>query len=204
MDKQIFFNASLPRAGSTILQNIIAQNPNFHVTPTSGVAELIRGLGFSFAYNNDFKNQTDLKLCEKNFYNFCKEGISGYYSNINKPYILDKNREWLSQIHILNQLYTTPKVICLIRDLRSILTSYEKQYQNHLTHKYLPNSPNVDYYNSTISERINEYSESSTFKVTLKHIFNIFQFKNKNNIKLINLKIYVIHPNKPLMRFMII
>ena len=27
IDKQIFFNSSLPRAGSTLISNIIAENP---------------------------------------------------------------------------------------------------------------------------------------------------------------------------------
>ena len=40
MEKKIFFQSSLPRAGSTLLQNIIGQNPEFYVTPTSGVLEL--------------------------------------------------------------------------------------------------------------------------------------------------------------------
>jgi hypothetical protein len=41
MDKTIFFNSSLPRAGSTLFQNLIGQNPEFYVTPTSGLIELI-------------------------------------------------------------------------------------------------------------------------------------------------------------------
>ena len=32
--KTIHFIAGMPRAGSTILGNILAQNPRFHVTPT--------------------------------------------------------------------------------------------------------------------------------------------------------------------------
>jgi sulfotransferase len=33
-NKTIYFQSSLPRTGSTLLQNLIGQNPNFHVTPT--------------------------------------------------------------------------------------------------------------------------------------------------------------------------
>ena len=39
--EKIFFQSSLPRAGSTILQNILAQNPEIYATPTSGVLELV-------------------------------------------------------------------------------------------------------------------------------------------------------------------
>ena len=40
MDK-IFYQSSLPRAGSTLLQNVLAQNPDIYATPTSGVLELV-------------------------------------------------------------------------------------------------------------------------------------------------------------------
>ena len=39
--EKIFFQSSLPRAGSTLLQNIIGQNPEFYVTPTSGALDLL-------------------------------------------------------------------------------------------------------------------------------------------------------------------
>ena len=41
MDKKILFNSSLPRAGSTLFQNLISDNPEFYCTPTSGLADLI-------------------------------------------------------------------------------------------------------------------------------------------------------------------
>ena len=34
-EPKIFFNSSLPRSGSTLLQNILAQNPRFHCSATS-------------------------------------------------------------------------------------------------------------------------------------------------------------------------
>ena len=39
--EKLFFQSSLPRAGSTLLQNIFAQNPDMYATPTSGVLELV-------------------------------------------------------------------------------------------------------------------------------------------------------------------
>ena len=37
----IFFQSSMPRSGSTLLQNVLAQNPEIYATPTSGVLELV-------------------------------------------------------------------------------------------------------------------------------------------------------------------
>ena len=47
MPSRIFCQSSLPRAESTLLQNILAQNPAFYGTSTSGLLELIFGARLS-------------------------------------------------------------------------------------------------------------------------------------------------------------
>lgn len=41
MPPSIAFQSSLPRSGSTLFSNIVGQNPAFHVTPTSGLLDLL-------------------------------------------------------------------------------------------------------------------------------------------------------------------
>ena len=50
----IFYQSSMPRAGSTLLQNLMGQNPAFHVTPTSGMIDLM--LGARIGYNQNQAN----------------------------------------------------------------------------------------------------------------------------------------------------
>lgn len=88
--KQLFFNSSLPRAGSTLLQNIIAQNPDFYSTPTSGTLELIYGARANYSNDPTFKAQ-DTDLMRKGFQSFCNQGLRGYYDAItDKPNVLEK------------------------------------------------------------------------------------------------------------------
>ena len=197
MNKTIFFQTSMPRAGSTLLQNIIGQNPNFHVTPTSGVVDLIEGLSISFYKSLNFKKEKNYDLCKESFYSFCKEGINGYYSNINKSYILDKNRDWLSHIHTLNKLYHKPKILFLVRDLRSIFTSHEKQYIKDIVHR-----KNIERFyklspNNTLSERIKVYEEGP-LKYVLRSLVEIVNYKNPNNIHLIRFEDLCINPQQTL------
>ena len=49
--QRLFFNSSLPRAGSTLLSNVVGHHPNFHVSPTSGLIDLV--LGSRIGYNED-------------------------------------------------------------------------------------------------------------------------------------------------------
>jgi hypothetical protein len=55
--EKLFFQSSLPRAGSTLLQNILAQNPSIYATPTSGVLELIFAARGNYTNSPEFKHK---------------------------------------------------------------------------------------------------------------------------------------------------
>ena len=74
----IFFQSSLPRSGSTLLQNILGQNPDFYVTPTSGVLELLYMARGYYSNGAEFKAQ-DPALMRDGFMSFCKNGLEGFF-----------------------------------------------------------------------------------------------------------------------------
>ena len=99
MPTQIAFQSSLPRAGSTLFINIVGQNPAFHVTPTSGLLDLLylarvylaRG---QFSRGEQFKAQRREEM-ERAFIGFCRGGLEGYVTALtDKPWLLDKSRGW--------------------------------------------------------------------------------------------------------------
>jgi sulfotransferase len=128
---KIFFQSSLPRAGSTLLQNILGQNPDFYVTPTSGVLELLYIARQGYSNELSFKAQ-DKKQMDKAWLSFCRGGLEGYFKGLtNKKYVIDKSRGWAIHYNFLNSFYPNPKIICLVRDLRSIYSSMEKNYRKN-------------------------------------------------------------------------
>ena len=129
MEPTIFYQSSLPRAGSTLLQNIIGQNPEFHVTPTSGMIDLM--LGARIGYNGNKESKAgDTDMWREGLYAFCREGFKGYAQNLTtKPYILDKNRAWGSYYSLLNNIHPNPKIIFMVRDLRAVFASMEKKFR---------------------------------------------------------------------------
>ena len=135
MVSKIFFQASMPRSGSTLFQNLMGQNPEFYVTPTSGVLELVFGARANYTTSPEFLAQ-DAKLMEDGFKGFCRSGIEGYYNAItDKKYVMDKSRGWAVYRPFLNEFYPEPKIVCLVRDLRAVVASYEKIYRkNPLKH----------------------------------------------------------------------
>ena len=62
--EKLFFQSSLPRSGSTLLQNLLAQNPDIYATPTSGVLELIFGARANYTTSPEFIAQ-DAELMKK-------------------------------------------------------------------------------------------------------------------------------------------
>ena len=58
MKQKLFFQSSLPRAGSTLLQNIVGQNPDFYVSPTSGLVDLMLGTRIGYNDNPESKAST--------------------------------------------------------------------------------------------------------------------------------------------------
>ena len=130
MDR-IFFQSSLPRAGSTLLQNILGQNPDFYVTPTSGVLELLFAARKNYTSDNAFQAQ-DAELMKKGWLNFCRQGVEGFFNGItDKKYVVDKSRGWGIHYSFLDSFYPNPKIVCMVRDLRSIYASMEKNFRKN-------------------------------------------------------------------------
>lgn len=173
MVEKIFFQSSLPRSGSTIFQNIIGENPDFYVTPTSGVLELVFGARANFTNSPEFKAQ-DSELMKKGFASFCKSGIEGYFNAItDKKYVLDKSRGWGVYRPFLESFYPNPKVICLVRDLRSVLSSYEKIYRKN-QFKADPIRDDSTSRGTTVHKRVDEWMHpSNTIGRAVERIFEM-------------------------------
>lgn len=182
MISKIFFQSSMPRSGSTLFQNLMGQNPNFYVTPTSGVLELVFGARANYTNSPEFKAQ-DSQLMEQGFKEFCKQGMLGWYSAItDKKYALDKSRGWGVYRPFLNEFYPDPKVICLVRDLRSVVASYEKIYRkNPLKHD--PVRDDSTGRGTIVHKRVDEWmSPTSTIGRASERILESIRLGHDNKI----------------------
>jgi sulfotransferase len=199
MDKTIFFQSSMPRAGSTLLQNIIGQNPYFYVTPTSSLSTLVINGAATFDRAEGFRKEKDYNLMKNSFHNYCKEGMNGYFSTItNKPYVLDKSREWITVLPFLNKLYSSPKVITLVRDLRSVYSSFEKYFiSNPESDHSLCRELDIPSF-SLLGDRINYYQSSPLVMDVLRPLRDIIELKNKYNIKIIKFEDLCLKPQQTL------
>jgi sulfotransferase len=165
----IFFQSSMPRAGSTLLQNILGQNPDFYVTPTSGVLELLYGARLNYTNNPEFKAQ-DSTLMQKGWQSFCKAGLEGWFNGLtDKKYIVDKSRGWGIHYDFLNSFYPEPKVVCMVRDPRQIFSSMEKNFRkNQDKHQNIQNPTQMQ--GVTTEQRIVEWANSQPVGLALNRV----------------------------------
>lgn len=131
-DLPIFFVSGLPRAGSTLLMNLLGQNPNHIVTPTSGLIELFMRLKNGWKNLIEFKSM-GLENAKSHVMGGLKGLIYGYFEKAfdDDKIVFDKSRGWLCYIEDVEQaLGREIKLLVPIRDIRDICASFEKIYQN--------------------------------------------------------------------------
>lgn len=120
--------SGMPRAGTTLLCNLLNMNENFHVTPTSAVLDTVKAMRSNFSHDQTWKAQNRLEISE----NF-KNGIKGFVEGFFEKYdvVFDKSRGWPNNLKLIDDILknTDTKVIWCYRDPVEIIGSIEAQYQ---------------------------------------------------------------------------
>lgn len=199
MPKKIFYNSSLPRAGSTLIQNILGQNPEIHTTPTSGIFEMLVNCRTHYSNSIEWKAQ-DAQEVEKGFKSFLKNGIYGYYDGItDKPYVVDKSRGWGMEYEFINAFDPNPKIICMIRDIRAIYASLEKKYRkNPLVDTNIANWGDLS--GTTTDKRMIVWSNNPPIAPSLDRIYQILVQGIHKNILFVKFEDLCANPDEQLKR----
>jgi sulfotransferase len=200
MNKKIFFNSSLPRAGSTLLQNLVSDNPDFYATPTSGLADLILNAKNTYNHSQAIMSQ-DRKQMEDAFLGFCRAGMQGFFNNLtNKEYIIDKSRDWGVNYNLLNMINAEPKIICMVRDLRAVYASMEKNFRKN-PHKenHIQNVPNL--IGTTLRKRVDIWASGVPVGVAIDRTKDIIDQKIDKKILFIRYEDLMANPENELKRF---
>ena len=126
---KLVFLAGLPRSGSTILANLLAQNPDVLATPTSGLVGIIKAIQEVCDQNNIWKS---MEPEEKNRHKLDMiRGVVEARFNGHGKICLDKNRAWPEMFELMANALGKENLRALIcvRDLRDVLASFEKLYR---------------------------------------------------------------------------
>lgn len=121
--EKLHFITGLPRAGSTLITNILKQNPKIHGESVSSLQSNFNSTLVNwnvFEQNKEYNNEKALKGTLNGI-------LNGYHSHIDKPIIFDKDRGWIASIPTLEAVLDKPvKMLVCVRNPAEILTSFER------------------------------------------------------------------------------
>lgn len=132
--KTYHFISGLPRSGSTLLANILAQNPRFFSSSTSGILDVIFGVRNSWDKLIEFQSSPNPMAKQR-----VMQGIlENYYSDRPEEIIFDKSRGWLSLIEMAEYILGRKvKILVPVRDMRDVIASFEKLWRLNSTSSQL-------------------------------------------------------------------
>jgi hypothetical protein len=120
--KKIHFCCGLPRSGSTVLMNILQQNPSVFTTGTCALAKIVQDLTVNSRYSESFQAM-HTGAADDAMYGLIEGASQGWFNGLtDKPVVISKNRSWAS----LHHLYPDSKFIVTVRDIRDIAESFDK------------------------------------------------------------------------------
>ncbi|NDE60195.1 MAG: sulfotransferase [Acidimicrobiia bacterium] len=164
--EKLFHQSSLPRAGSTLLQNILAQNPDIYATPTSGVLELVFAARGNYTDSPEFKAQ-DPELMKKGFLAFC--------------------------------LNPEPKIICMVRDLRDIFASMEKNYRKN-PDKQDPILNWAQMSGTTVPKRIDIWAQNPPVGMAIERLGEVFRMGIDSKMLFVKFEDLCLYPEQQMNR----
>lgn len=160
----------MPRSMSTLLQCVLDQNPNIAATPTDPVLEYLYGARMNYTSTPEVK-AIDKNLALKTWRGFCWGGLEGYAkSYTEKPNLCIKTRGGTIHYRWFEAFMPyKPKMICMVRNLKSIFSSMEKIYRkNQESHQAIQNHSEMKGTNT--AKRIDSWTASPPVGMALERL----------------------------------
>jgi len=122
----------LPRAGSTLVCQLLAQHPDVHCEGhSSPLCNALLGIRRAVSDDTFFLSQLDnsFEPAYANLTSAMQGFLRGWYRECGKKAVVDKNRAWLHAIELLLQIAPEAKLVVCLRELGQIYGSIEAQHQ---------------------------------------------------------------------------
>jgi sulfotransferase len=124
--------AGLPRSGSTLLCQLLAEHPLIHCEGhSSPLINTLLTIRRSVSQDEFLLSQLDAQFDVT--YQHLKDAkvgfLRGWYAHCDKPVVVDKNRAWLHSIEYAMELAPEVKMLVCIRELGQVYGSVEAAHQ---------------------------------------------------------------------------
>ena len=132
LKKQLLCVSGLPRAGSTLLCQLLAHHPDLYcLGHSSPLCRALIGLRHSLSDDDFLKSQLDVdfELGYQRLGQAFRGFLAGWFAETDQTWVVDKNRGWLQHIEMLHHLVPDFRILVCVRELGQVYGSIETQHQ---------------------------------------------------------------------------
>ena len=135
LNKHLLCVTGLPRAGSTLLCQLLGIHPEiFSSGASSPLCPTLNQLRHNLSDNDFLLAQLDNapESVQQQLLNAFRGFVSGWFAETDKRMVVDKNRGWLTQLDMACLLEPKCRMLVCVRELGQIVGSIEAQHQKTL------------------------------------------------------------------------
>ena len=198
--KQLNFCGGLPRTGSTVLMNLLQQNPEVFTTATDVFPQILsEQILIKSRYSEPFQAMS-CEQADDAVYGMAMGATRGWYEGITKkPVVISKSRHWSG----LHHLFPNTKILVTVRDLRDIVESFDR-VNDKIKALHTFSDDHTLYGSMSETEKYAyHFKETNAFSVTLRHeipkYVDLFQ-QDPSKVKFIRYEDLLRDPNYMLKR----
>jgi sulfotransferase len=137
----------LPRAGSTLLCQLLKQHPEIHCDGASSpLCNTLLGIRRMVSDDSFFLAQLDsnFEASYRNLASAMQGFLRGWHHDAGTSVVVDKNRAWLHAIELLLHIEPEAKLIVCLRELGQIYGSIEAQHQRTILVDFIDHLADYD------------------------------------------------------------
>ena len=177
--QQLHYCLGLPRTASSLIMNILNENPRIFTTGTCCMPYFVDVCQQRSNEVSEFV-ALDKDVLDKSYINFLRQGMKGWYEAMtDKTIVFSKSRVWSEWFPTTFAIDPNSKYLVILRDLRDIICSFES-----LLWKY-PQVINENRHQKSFEYRMEMYCTDGTSNLgrplqMLPHLMEVAQ-KNPNS-----------------------
>ncbi len=123
--QQLHYCLGLPRTGSTLMMNILNENPRIFASGSCPMPYFVEVCQQRSSEAAEFI-ALDKDVLSKSYLNFLRQGMRGWFEAMtDKPIVFSKSRSWSEFLPHTLAIDPNSKYLVILRDLRDIICSFE-------------------------------------------------------------------------------
>lgn len=129
--QQLHYCLGLPRTCSSVLMNILNENPRIFTTGTCPLPYLVDASRSMSSQVSEFI-ALDKDVLNNAYLGFLREGFRGWFESMtDKPIVISKSRVWSEYLNHTVAINPNSKYLICLRDLRDIICSFESLLEKY-------------------------------------------------------------------------